>query len=321
MATGRIRRCSTRRPTISAVIVSCNEADVIEPCLQSVADWVDEIVVVDMHSADGTREIIARYSARLFDHERLPHADPARNFALAQATGDWTIMLDPDERVPAALARELQALAAADTLDVVDVQRQMIIFGKVSQAPWGANDLQRRFFRTGSVDWPAGIHGRPDVSGLRQQALPVTRPDLALQHDSWRSIPQWLDKMLRFIPDEVAKKQAQGVTFDLGTMVTTVRKQVTHQMVDGRAYEDGLGGLLAVTYLAIYTITVYAELWDADGRSREFDGRIERWGRRAARVYIAARAVGRGVKRGRRLLPHPRNAPPVPLTVVDGAES
>src|SRR5690242_130491 len=62
---------AAKKATLSAVIVTCDDADVIEPCLRSIAGWVDEIVVVDMHSADGTREIVQRYTNRLLDHERL----------------------------------------------------------------------------------------------------------------------------------------------------------------------------------------------------------------------------------------------------------
>jgi hypothetical protein len=70
------------RPAISAVMVSCHEAEVIEPCPLRVASWVGEIVVMDMPSTDGTCEIAQRYGSQLLDYERLPHVEPVRQIAL-----------------------------------------------------------------------------------------------------------------------------------------------------------------------------------------------------------------------------------------------
>jgi glycosyltransferase involved in cell wall biosynthesis len=77
-----------RRATISVVINTLNEEHRLPFALRSVRDWVDQIVVVDMHSDDGTVAVARDFGAQVFMHERLAYADPAREFALAQATGD-----------------------------------------------------------------------------------------------------------------------------------------------------------------------------------------------------------------------------------------
>src|SRR5450759_1251360 len=89
---------------ISAVINTLNEERNLPFALRSVQDWVDEIVVVDMHSEDATRDIAKQYGARVFLHERLGYADPARAFALEQAVGDWILLIDADELIPAPLS-------------------------------------------------------------------------------------------------------------------------------------------------------------------------------------------------------------------------
>ena len=55
-----------RRP-ISCFVITCNEADRIEQCLQSVAGWVDELLVIDSGSTDGTLEIARRYTDRIYE--------------------------------------------------------------------------------------------------------------------------------------------------------------------------------------------------------------------------------------------------------------
>jgi glycosyltransferase involved in cell wall biosynthesis len=87
---------AARRPRISAVFNTFNEEKRLRFALRSVKPWVDEIVVVDMHSSDATRTIAENFGAKVFLHEPLGYADPARAFAVAQATGDWILMLDAD---------------------------------------------------------------------------------------------------------------------------------------------------------------------------------------------------------------------------------
>ena len=91
-----------RRPQgISAVVRVKNEEEWIEPCLLSVSDAVDELVVVDNGSTDGTPEILARLAPalapklRLFSRPGLDHVDLS-NFALSQATYRWALKWDGD---------------------------------------------------------------------------------------------------------------------------------------------------------------------------------------------------------------------------------
>ncbi|MDP7269434.1 MAG: glycosyltransferase, partial [Pirellulales bacterium] len=57
------------RATLSAVLIVKNEAHVLEPCLESLAGWVDEIVVLDSGSTDGTPELAAQYGAKVHVRE------------------------------------------------------------------------------------------------------------------------------------------------------------------------------------------------------------------------------------------------------------
>src|SRR5450759_4249900 len=107
--------------SISVVINTLNEEANIAYALRSVRTWVDEIVVVDMHSDDRTREVAETYGARVYLHDRVGYVEPARRFALAKATGDWILILDADELIPPRLARRLSDIAAAGQADVVSI--------------------------------------------------------------------------------------------------------------------------------------------------------------------------------------------------------
>lgn len=84
---------------ISLCMIVKNEAENLPRCLRSVEGIVDEIVVVDTGSVDGTPEVAARLGARV--HRRHWNNDfaEARNASLDLATGDWVLYLDADEEL------------------------------------------------------------------------------------------------------------------------------------------------------------------------------------------------------------------------------
>ncbi len=96
------------RPRVSACIIALDEADRLEECLRSL-DWADEIVVVDAHSEDGTRELAQRLGARVIERDWPGHV-AQKEFAIRAASHDWVFCIDCDERVSPALRAEILAL-------------------------------------------------------------------------------------------------------------------------------------------------------------------------------------------------------------------
>jgi len=85
--------------TLSLVMIVKNEASKIRRCLDSVCSLVDEIIIVDTGSTDNTRSIAEEYKAQIYDFEWINDFSAARNFALSQATGNWSLVLDADEYI------------------------------------------------------------------------------------------------------------------------------------------------------------------------------------------------------------------------------
>jgi hypothetical protein len=85
--------------SISAALIVRDEAEVIEDCLRSLAGNVDEIVLVDTGSRDRTIEIASRFPVKLAQFKWCDDFSAARNFALEQASGDWILYIDADERL------------------------------------------------------------------------------------------------------------------------------------------------------------------------------------------------------------------------------
>ncbi|MBC7104527.1 MAG: glycosyltransferase, partial [Firmicutes bacterium] len=89
-------------PRVSLCMIVKDEEENLRRCLASVAGVVDEVVVVDTGSGDGTVGVAREFGAAVYTFPWNGSFGEARNASLEPATGDWILFLDADEE----LARE-----------------------------------------------------------------------------------------------------------------------------------------------------------------------------------------------------------------------
>ncbi len=116
---------------ISVLILTKNEAQDLPGCLASVA-WSDDVHVYDSHSSDATQSI-ARTAGAVVQERVFDNYAAHRNAALGESRfrHSWVLLLDADERIPEALAREMQeAVRAADeATSGFSIRRRDYLFG------------------------------------------------------------------------------------------------------------------------------------------------------------------------------------------------
>lgn len=84
--------------TVSLCMIVKNEEKVLRRCLDSVADLVDELIIVDTGSTDSTKEIAAAYpGVLLYDFTWRDDFAAARNYAFSKATKEYIYSADADE--------------------------------------------------------------------------------------------------------------------------------------------------------------------------------------------------------------------------------
>lgn len=91
---------------VSLCMIVRDEEEVLERCLESIKDVVDEIVIVDTGSADRTKEIAAGFTDNIYEFPWVDDFSAARNFAFSKGTGGYLMWMDADDVFPAVEKRK-----------------------------------------------------------------------------------------------------------------------------------------------------------------------------------------------------------------------
>ena len=89
--------CKYIMVTISVCMIVKDEERILGRCLDSLKGLAEEIVIVDTGSTDGTKEIAARYTDKIYDYEWKDDFADARNYAFSKAKMDYVYIADADE--------------------------------------------------------------------------------------------------------------------------------------------------------------------------------------------------------------------------------
>lgn len=108
--------------TISLCMIVKNEEAVLSRCLDSIADLMDEIIIVDTGSTDHTKEIAARYTDKIYDFEWVEDFSAARNYSFSKATMDYIYAADADEVLDAENHEKFRLLKEAMLPEIEIVQ-------------------------------------------------------------------------------------------------------------------------------------------------------------------------------------------------------
>lgn len=193
---------------ISVVVNTYNAEKHLETVLKTIKDF-DEIVICDMHSTDSTIEIAKKFNCKIIYHERFPYVEPARNFAISQASNQWILVIDADETVPEKLKKYLYKIAETPNLGGVYIPFKNYFINKWMRSAYP--DFKLRFFRKEGAFWSAEIHSTVKVKGniLR---VPRRKYDLASEHLANDSVSTILSKTNAYSDAEIQRKKGKKIS-------------------------------------------------------------------------------------------------------------
>lgn len=180
---------------VSVIVLTYNEEANIGHCLKSVADWADQIVVVDSLSTDKTIEIAKQYGAEIFSHAFFGYADQ-RNWALRHTNlrNEWVLVLDADEAATESLKKEIaDCLEHPSSVDGFYLKRRFIFLGKWIRHGGYYPVWLLRFFKH--------AHARCEDKLVDEHYVVMgktghLRHDIV--HDDKRGVSDWIEKHNRY---------------------------------------------------------------------------------------------------------------------------
>ena len=255
-------------PAISVIVITYNEEKNIERCLRGV-QWADEIIVVDSFSTDRTVELARRYTNNIIQHA-YDGDIPQRERGIQQSTGDWILGVDADEEVTDELAGEIRSVIRENnSIDGYEVPMKVWALGRwIFHGGWYP-DYHFRLFRRGKYKVEqAEVHGGFAVDGSQ------SRLHGFILHYTYETIEQYLSKMNNYTSLQVSNKFRDNPDIQIGwaKILFSPMSHFFRKYISQQGYKDGFVGFILAALGSIYTLALYAKVWEYRMRKQEGKG-------------------------------------------------
>ncbi len=227
------------RPALTVILTTLNEEVNLRECLESLG-FADEIMLVDSFSTDGTLEIARAFpKVRIVQRQYFGSA-AQKNWAMDQVTTPWLLIIDADERVPAALATEILTLLerGADA-KAYFIRRENVFLDRIIRHSGWSTDKVVRLMQRGAARYPnRRVHADLDPPGATPTLLSP------LRHFTCRSLGQYLEKIHRYATWAAADAYRAGRRPGVAELVFRPGWRFFRMYVIQAGFLDGRHGLV-----------------------------------------------------------------------------
>lgn len=254
----------TSRSLLTVIVPTGNRVDTIEDCLKSVR-WADELIVVDSFSNDGTLEIAQKYADRVLRHE-YGYSALQKNWAIPQASHEWVLIVDTDERVPPNLRDEILTLLSGPiTCKGYKIPRVNYFLGKAVHNAGYYPDYQLRLFMRDHACYDLRrVHAHIKLNGswavlqsplihYAHRSLDQTLQNLLIQMTTWEA--QQRENQSK----NYSKELNRHLWFDL--LFRPLAAFMLRYIRQG-GWRDGYHGLMVSLIWATYVQITYMKIWE-----------------------------------------------------------
>jgi len=248
---------------VSVVVITRNEEENIEKCLQSVSD-ADEIIVLDDNSTDKTIGIAKRFTDKVFTR-KMDIEGRHRNYAYSLAKNDWVLSLDADEMVSPELVEELRDIFKKPRNDkAYSVPIKTYIGSRwIRYSGWYPAPKVRLFDKRHFKYEEAEVHPRAFIDGTCGH---LTRDII---HYSYRNFHDYFESLNNQTTLEAKKwfKERRKIGF-----LKMYRKFVDRFLKAyflKRGFKDGFLGFIISYGSGLYQVMSYVKYWEMLQEERE----------------------------------------------------
>ncbi len=246
---------------LTVIVPTYNEEENIRACLESVA-WADDLFVVDSFSTDRTLEFAREYTDHVVQHEYVNSATQ-KNWAIAQAKGDWLMVLDADETVTPELRARIQAILAEGTdCDGFFIRRANLFLGEMIQHGGWHKDYLVRLWRNGKGRYEdLAVHADVIVDGK------VGTIEEPLLHDSYPTLEDYTERLGRYSDGSALDLEERGARATVVNLTLRPLWRFLRMYLLRLGILDGRRGLMISSFAAFGVFLKYARLWDRQRRA------------------------------------------------------
>ncbi len=238
---------------VTVVIAARNEAANITACIESV-NWAREIIVVENDSVDDTADLAMRAGARVLQH---PFATIGlqRNAAIEQASAEWILVVDADERATPELGIEIAAIVKRPGEEAYRIGRRNFFLEKEMRHGGWDRDRPVRFFRSTLRYSSNRVHEHVETSASTGQL------ESTLLHAPYASIDQYFEKLDRYSTWWAEDRFERGRRVSALTVVARPPFRFLTMYVLKAGFLDGGAGAVLACMAATSVMAKYARLW------------------------------------------------------------
>jgi glycosyltransferase involved in cell wall biosynthesis len=240
---------------LSVIIITKNEADNIQACLDSVK-FANEWIIVDSGSGDATVAIAQEAGATVIQTEDWPGFGPQKNRALEAATGEWVLSLDADERIPGPLRDEILAAIAGNAHAAYALPRLSSYCGYfIHHSGWYPDYIVRLFRRDSGLFSTDLVHESVNV-----QRGSTGKLKTAMIHYSYPDDETYLRKLQQYSSLGAEQAYAAGKRAGLGSAILHALSSFLRSYIFRKGFLDGKAGLMVALSSAESTYHKYFKL-------------------------------------------------------------
>jgi glycosyltransferase involved in cell wall biosynthesis len=265
------------KPKLTVIIPCKNERKNIRPCVLSARLVADEILVADSGSSDGTLDIVRELGGcRIVEREYI-NSGNFKNWAIPQATHEWVLIVDSDERVTAELADEINALLnaagnrQAKLRDGYQIYRANYFLGhRIRYAGWGADKVLRLFRRDLGRYLGESDHAEVEIPGGK-----IGRLQHRLEHFTYWSYDQYFQKLQRYSVQGAQNKYQAGRRATFWDMLLAPPFRFLHCYIFRLGFLDGLAGLQLSMLTGFSSFAKQIRMWEMEHALPQPDPELE----------------------------------------------
>lgn len=244
---------------ISVIIHTFNNEKILRKCLESVKDF-DEIIICDMYSTDKTLEIAKEYNCKIVMHDKIDIVEPARNFAIKQASNNWVLIVDSDEEISVSLRQYLyNFISTNNDYSAIKIPRINIFWGIQNEITYP--DYVLRFAKRDEIFWPSEIHSQPKING-NIYTIPKENKNLAFIHYTCNSPSELVNTVNKYTDFELKKLiDSKKTHFSMGFAIWKSFVLILEKFFLKHGYKNGIDGLILSIFCGFYKFLAYTKFY------------------------------------------------------------